>query len=183
MNRLIKHRKIIVIFLVMLSIAFGIFIFDKLSENNLKFILSSVNNLNIMNYKVIVLHLILASISFILAFIGIGIIFILIYLFFEGIVIGFMTSYYFYLYHVTGILFSLIYTIIFKLLILFLMVIVIFKYLKIFKYTIKFFKKEQINITKTIINTLIIWVVIFVNDLFLLLFGEKILNLFSFIIK
>lgn len=178
MNMAIKHKKIIVIFLIILSIIFGIFIFNKLSDNTLKFIINNANNLNYMTLKTILFHIILLSLSFLLSFAGIGIIFLLIYLFFEGVVVGFMTTYFISLYKMQGIVYSIVYIAIYKILIIFLIIILSFKCLKIFSITIKYLKKEKADLTKTIINSVIIIIIILVYDVILLLFGENILNIF-----
>ena len=47
----------------------------------------------------------------------------------------------------------------------------------------KLIKKENVNITKTIVNILITFLIIFANSIFLLFLGDKILNIFSFLIK
>lgn len=183
MIKVFKSRKIIVLFTALISILFGILIFNKLSDNNINFIIKNANNLNYINMKVIIFHILLLNISFVLAFLGIGIIFLLTYLFFEGVILGFMCAYFTSIYSMNGLLYSFVYILIFKALLMFLIVILIFKYLKIFRSMIKYIKKQNVDITKTIINTIIINLMIIALDLFLLLFGKSLLNIFSFIIK
>ena len=44
MNKLIKYKKIIVIFGIIISVLFGIFIFYKISNNSMNYLLSNGNN-------------------------------------------------------------------------------------------------------------------------------------------
>ena len=59
----------------------------------------------------------------------------------------------------------------------------IFKYLKLFRSTYIYIKKGNINISKTVINCIIIIFIIILNDLILILFGKNLLNLFTFYLK
>ena len=183
MAKVQKYKKYIVIAGIILSILFGVFIFNKLSSKNLEFIIANANNLSYINYKIIIFHFLLLTVSLILSFIGMGIITLLIYLFFEGVIIGFMLSCFVSLYKISGFFYSLIYIMIYKGLLIFLIIILCIKYLKVFKSIIKYLKKEKVDITKTIINSLTIILTILMNDIILLLFGNKIFNFFSFIIN
>lgn len=183
MNKLIKYKKIIVIFGVIISVLFGIFIFYKISNNSMNYLLSNSNNLNYINYKVIIFHILLFAFALVTSFLGIGIITLFIYLIFESIIIGFMSSYFISLYGINGIMYSVIYTLIYKALLIFLTIILIFKFIKLLKFFIKYLTKEKIDITKTIANSIIIYILIILNDIFLLLFGKYIINIFSFMIK
>ena len=71
----------------------------------------------------------------------------------------------------------------YKTILIFLIIIIILKYMKLVNMIIKLLKKENVNITKTIVNILITFFIIFANNIFLLFLGDKILNIFSFLIK
>ena len=106
-----------------------------------------------------------------------------IYLFFEGVIIGFMAAYFISLYKFSGVFYSIIYITIFKTLIIFLIIILCLKYMKLFKDFIMYLKKGKVDITKTMINSLIIILSILLYDIFLLFLGDNLLNIFSFIIN
>lgn len=94
-----------------------------------------------------------------------------------------MTSYFISLYKISGVLYSALYIIIYKVIITFLVIILCLKYMKLFKNLIMYLKKERVDITKTVINSLIIIFAILFYDIFLLFFGDNLLNIFSFIIN
>lgn len=183
MKKIIKNKIVLVSVMIIISIILGVFIFNKLNDDNINYIISQANNLKYINLKNILYHIVIFGISFTLSFIGIGAIFLLIYLFFEGITIGFVLSYNFYCYKIGGIGYTVAYILIYKFLLIFLTILLILKFIKLFKNTIKIFKKQNNDITKTIYNCIIIFLLILFNDLFLIIFGSKILNIFSFLIN
>lgn len=179
-----KRRKIIAVFtLVLLSVLFGIFIYSKLESNHLAFIMQNVENLNYMNFKVILFHILLLSLSFVFSFFAVGILFLLLYLCFEGIVIGFMCAYFVSIYHLKGIFYSLTYLLIYKVILLFLILILALKFLKLTKSLIRYIKKEKIDITKTILNVCIVCIAILINDFILIFFGSPIFNFICAFLK
>ena len=183
MNKLIRYRKTIIIFTITLSILFGVLIYNKLSKNSINLIITSSNKLKYMNTKVLLFHFLLLLISFVLSFIGIGSIILTTYLFFEGVTIGFMLSYFLSVYKFKGIVYGISYLLIYKLVLMFLLLVLFFKFLNIFRSTIKYIKKDKIEISKTIINSVIIIFIIILNDFILILFGKNLLNLFTFYLK
>ena len=183
MKKLLKKKMYLIVIMIMASIVLGIFIFNKLNESNINYIVSQASNLKFISAKNILYHVFIFGISFTFAFLGIGMLFLLIYLFFEGVSIGFVLSYYFYCYKLGGIFYTIAYIFIYKLIIIFFTILLILKFYKLFKNTIKSIKKENNDITNTIYNSIIIVVLILLNDIFLILFGSKILNIFSFLIN
>ena len=184
MIKINKHRKFVVITTAILfSFLFGIFIYSKLSEQHLEFILNHATNLKYITFNTILVHILILNLSFLLSFLGVGIFVLLCYLFFEGVVIGFMTAYFTSLYHLSGIFYSFFYLLIYKFILLFLITLLILKSLKITRSMIKLLKKEKIDITKTVLNTICICILIILYDFILLLFGTNLLNIFSFLIK
>ena len=183
MDKLIKYRRIIALIIVFFGILLGIFIFKKISNNNMNYIIENTDKIKYVNGKIIAIHIIILSISFLFSFIIIGILLISIYIFFESIIIGFMGCYFVSLHNIKGLYYSAVYLVIFKFLTIFLFLILLFKYIKIQKSIYLYLKKQSINITKTILNTIIIIFLIIINDFFLLLFGDNIINIFSFLLK
>ena len=183
MKKIFKYKKFILMIIIVLSVLFGVFLFNKLSDENVEFIIKSANSMNYVSIKTLLIHFLLLTVSFLLSFFGIGIIILILYLFFEGIVIGFMGSFFIYLYHLKGVIYFSLYILIFKALLIFLLIILTIKFYKLFKTMIKYLKKENHDITKTVINSIIIITSILIYDVSLLLFGTKILNTFSFLLK
>ena len=183
MNVAKKYKKVIITFLLIFGLLFGIFIYNKLSDDNIKYILENTSNIDYINIKLIIIHILILSISLLFSVAIIGILTLIIYILFECVVIGFFFSYFYSLYGISGICYSILYTLIFKALNIFLIIILINKYLKIIKILIKSLKKQSINLNKTINNILFVNFTIIINDIFLLFSGEKILNIFSFLLK
>ena len=183
MNRLLKYRKIIFVFLALFGILIGIAIFTKLNSSSRKYIYNNIDKLKYINTRVVLTHIIILSISILLSIIFIGTGLISLYLFYEFISIGFISTCFISLYKFNGIIYTVIYLLIFKTLLIFLLIILIYKYLKISKNIILYLKKHQINITQTIINIFIVNFIIIINDVFLLFFGKNMLNTFSFLLK
>lgn len=183
MNKIIKHKKVIVTFAVILSILFGVFIFKKLNNNDLQSIITNSNKFEYITINGIIMEIIIFSSSFLLSFTGIGIVILMAYLFFEGMSIGFISAYFVSIYKIKGFVYSICYILTYKAILIFLIIIIILKYMKLVNMIIKLIKKENVNITKTIVNILITFLIIFANNIFLLFLGDKILNIFSFLIK
>lgn len=169
--------------LFLLSLLFGIYIYSKLNNDSIVYLKNNINNFRFMSIKNIFIHFIIINLSFALSFCGIGFLIILFYLLFESMVMGFMTAYFFSLYKLSGIFYSIVYIFIYKLLLLFLLIVLAMKFYKIFKTTIEYVKHNKINITKTIINSFIIMFFLYLFDFFVLFTGKYLLNLFSFLIK
>ncbi|MBE6160729.1 MAG: hypothetical protein E7158_00710 [Firmicutes bacterium] len=183
MIKIVKYRKIIAFFLVVVSILLGILTFCKLKNGNIEFIKNNFTKINYFNYKIIIFHFIILTISFFLSFIGIGLFILLFYLLYELFTIGFMFSYFAYFYKTKGILFNFTYFLIYKFILLFLLVILILKYYKLFKNFFKYIRKENVDITKTVVNSQLINIFILFHDIILILFGKYLLNLFTFLLK
>lgn len=171
MIKAIKNKRIVALFMIIISITFGIMIFMNLKEQNLEFITNHINDLTYISLKNILIHIALLSISFLFSFIGLGMLFLLLYLIFESITIGFMAAFFYYTYHFSGIGYYIIYLLIYKVLLIFLIIILILKFFTIFRGIIKYLKKEQVNLTKTIINSVIIMASILIYDIILIIFN------------
>ena len=180
MVTLIKYKRVIIASLVILSILFGMYLFSKLSTENIDFLVTNINTVKYINFKTIIFHLIILSLSLVFSFIGLGIIILLLYLLFEGIIIGFMLSLFINVYKFSGLITIGAYLIIFKAFIIFFCILLILKYIKLFKSMIRFIKQQKIDISKTVINSIIIITCIILYDLFLWTLGNKLLNIFIF---
>ena len=183
MNKLIKYRKIIIVAVFVLSFLLGIYLYTKLKINNMEYIKQNIKNIEYINYKTLLFHIIIIGVSFFLSVMFIGMISLYTYLLFELTTIGFIFSYFISLHKFKGLCYFIAYLCIYKVVILFLFIILIYKYNKIFKNTIIYIKKGVINITTTIYNILLTSFTILIYDLFLLFFGCYLLNIMSFLLK
>ena len=177
---LIKYKRVIIMSLVIFSIVFGMYLYSKLNDDNINFFITNINAIKYINLKTIIIHLIILSLSFVFSFIGIGIIILLIYLFLEGITIGFMVSFFITVYKSSGVITAGAYLLIFKFFIIFFIIVLILKYIKLLNGIVKFLKHQSIDISKTIINSVIIIFCIILYDVFLLFTGDYLLNIFIF---
>ena len=183
MNKLLKYRKILIIFFVILGLLIGFTIFNKLSDESKQFLYKSINSFKYMSAKKLLIDIIVLSISILLSISLLGIGILCIYLFLEFISIGFISSWLIFLYKFNGFIYLITYILIFKIINIFLFIILIIKYIKIGKNIFLYIKKQPTNITQTIINIFIINFIIIINDIFLLFFGNNMLNTFSFLLK
>lgn len=178
MVTVIKYKRIIIMSLVIISVLFGMYIYSRI--DNINTLITNTSSIKYINYNTILIHVLILSISFLLSFTGIGIILLIMYLLFEGITIGFMILHFITIYKTSGIIYSILYILIFKFVIVFLIMILIIKFIKIFKNIISKIKGKQVDITKTVINCFVLIISLISYDFILLLFGTKLLNIFIF---
>lgn len=178
-----SSSKQILLFLIMILI-FGIFtgfLFYSFQNDTTKTtILSNLTNLfskNVFSINDIFIHLLVYLIILILAFIFLAIPVLTIYIFFEGISIGFVLSIFLNLYKFKSLIYFFGYTVIIKLLFILLLFIL---FIKLITFTKDYFKHLK-NKNTTYINSLkkcfIILAILFINDLFIYFVGNKILIL------
>lgn len=178
-----NSKKIAMVIVIILVFLFGSYVFLKLSKENVEFLIKDVSSINFVNKNSLFIHVLLLSISFLFCFLGIGIISLLIYLIIECVSIGFTFALYSSSFGLSGCLYSIVYLIVYKLVILALLVILILKYYKLSLNYIKFIRKENINLTKSFINIFYIISFIIFYEIILFFFGNNILNIFNFLLK
>ena len=168
MQRVIKrHKKYIlfIVFILIISILCGYFYYSFL-DNSLKLnIINSVNNIKINNIlkDLIIMSTILISSIFLL-----GTILGIIYIFYEGFTIGFVSHIFFTIYKLKGIIYILKYIILGRLLVLLLIIIFVYKIINISRYIIGYIIYKDSNIKNRILinfknNICIIVFVLIIN--------------------
>ncbi len=176
-----KHRNsyLFLAILLLFGIISGILFYvyqDVESKNN---ILNSASNLfqhNIFDLKNIFYHfLILLTISLCL-FCLIGLPILLVYIFLEGISIGFIMPIFLSLYHFQSIIYFLIYFLFIKLLFILLLFLFFIKSILFLKTYILNFKKKNTLFLKNYKNLILIIFLIFINDLIVYFISNPILT-------
>lgn len=183
MTKIFKYKKHLIVAAIIISFIIGIMLFKKLCINNYNYIIDNKDKITYISFKTLLFHILIINLSFVFSFFGVGIIFFFIYFLYETLVYGFIFEYYYSIYHLNGLLYGIIFFIIFKFVFFFLIFILLIKFFKIFKSIITIIKNKTIDITTTIFNILIIEIILIFNDIFLIIFGKIILNLFTFLLK
>lgn len=149
-------------------------------NNELNNLIANIKNTNQNNF---IMHIITFSILFLLSFTVLGLPIVLFYFYYEGTSIGFLIISLIKYSGTNGLLFSLIFLLITKL--IYILVLLYFTF-----YSIMYTKKiiHNIKSDKTVIihnhliKIIIIIGVILLNDIFLYFFGNKIVGLFLFLV-
>ena len=179
----LRSKRVLLSFLSVLfiiSIISGFIIYNKLDDNIKLNLVSSLSNLksDLLNNHAnnFLLHIIIISIITILSFTVVGYILSLIYLFYEGLSIGFTICYLIVNYKIKGLFFSIIYNVLFKFIYLILLIFLLIKLLDISKNVLYYliYKDKNNNkiIKRNIYGILIIFSFIIINDLFLYFIGN-----------
>lgn len=189
----IKLNKKILIFtlsLMLIGIILGI-VYYLLQSKGIKLVITNelVNIKEVINNSKnnILFHFLVITIVFLLGFIIIGIPFILFYLFYEAMSLGFLIAIFTSNYGFKGLLFSLLFILINKFIYLLILSYISLNSLKTSKNILKSFilkTNDTINnlIRNNISKYLIIILINLVNDLLILFIGSRILKLFIFLV-
>ena len=188
-NKYIKKRVVLLIFLCVIfiiSLLVGIVIYIKCSNDvkillensllNLKYDLLNNHINNIFNHLLIIFIIIILSLSIIGYFSGI------IYLFYEGLSIGFTMSFLVSNYGIKGFIFCIIYNGLFKIIFLLLFIFLLCKLYDLVKNIIVYFlSKKRIrifdNVKKIIKSIILIIIFILIFDLTIYIFGNFLLKI------
>lgn len=142
---------------------------------------------NSLSTSFILKHIIVLAIIIVFSFFVISIIFSIIYLFYNGLTIGLLISLLYSISGLKGLLYSIIYILIVKTIFIILLLFFISMSMKIgiciFKY---FFYKDNDKINKLIRyfkKTLVIYILIIINDIFVYYVGSNILKIFQVLIS
>ena len=142
---------------------------------------------NSLSTSFLLKHIIVLAIIIVFSFFVISIIFSIIYLFYNGLTIGLLISLLYSISGLKGLLYSIIYILIVKTIFIILLLFFISMSMKIgiciFKY---FFYKDNDKINKLIRyfkKTLVIYILIIINDIFVYYVGSNILKIFQVLIS
>ncbi len=151
----VKNKKVLVAsILILLGIIIGVIYYNLLTSEIKNNIIYTLNNSNSFIYNSIIKDLLLTSLTLVTSFFLVGLFIGIIYLIYEGMSIGLLIAIFYNTYKFKGLLFILIYIIINKLLILFLLTLFIFKIINISRYVVGLFiyKKDNYLKEKIFIN-------------------------------
>lgn len=131
-------------------------------------------------------HILLLSLIIFLSILVIGLPFILFYLFYEGISIGFLIASFFHYQKLSGLLYSLIFTIVNKLIIYVALIYILINTINYSKKIVLSIKRKDYKIYEYLFTHLIrmifVCLIILIYDIFIYFFGNKILSYFIFLL-
>ncbi len=177
-----------IVSLGLIALVIGFILFQNESTDIKSGVVSTINeltlNINNTNQNSIIFHLAILSIISLLSLIIIGFPIAVIYYFYEFVSIGYLLSALFEFKKITGLLFGSIFIIINK--ILFLSVLSYFL-INMINYTKKYLKSIKTSKKELIINYLykcfFVLIIVFINDIILYFIGNKLTNIFTFLLK
>lgn len=189
MIKYLKRRGVLLTFLCvifLISIIIGVIIYFKSSNETKKYICDQLLNFkeNLLNSKVnnIFKHLIIISSIVLLTFTILGYFSGIIYLFYEGISLGFTISVLLANYALKGFIFGLLYNIVFKLIYLILYILLLLKLFDLIKIIVnKIILKNSYNIKSNIrkifFAIILLILIIIINDIIIYFLTNFLLKL------
>ena len=157
-----------------------------LFTNNLLDINNIILNIKDIKPNYIIIHLIILSILIITSFLLIGSFLNIIFIFFNGLSLSIIIYYYIKLKGINGLLFSIIYIISSKLIFIILLFILSKALIKLVLLLIRkiVLKENKVGyISNLFIKSIILYVLIIINDFIVYFFSNNIINMFIFLIN
>ncbi len=164
----------------------GIMIAFKTKTSFIPILKQYSNNINGLTWLNLTSHFTLLAFLLITSIIIIGIPFYLIFLFIEGINIGFLITIFTLIFHIKGLIYALFFILFTNFFILIPLYLMFFKCLEISRNIIGHFlykKDNETIILKNIMASLIIILISLIGDFIFFLISSKILNIISFLLK
>lgn len=175
---------------LVIGIIAGIFLIYNIDESSREIVLNNINewilSLKDVHINNILSHLLILSLFLVIASFFIGMPLFIFYIFYNGFSIGFIISSLTSIFGFKGLLFSLLYIIVTKLVFIFFAFFFVIFLIKIGERVfLKFIRKkdsvkEELNILFK--KSIVILFIILINDIFVFFLGGKILNIFNFLI-
>lgn len=131
---------------------------------------------NVFNFQNIIMHLVILLFLTLSSFLGIGLIFTIIYIFIEGLAVGFLIPLFLNSYKLSGIWTISVYFIFIKLLFFILLIAFFIFLLKLVKRLLLSLKNRNLNFKSALKNVILIISFIFLNDLIIFFVGNKIVT-------
>ena len=178
----LKANKSFFLFLAILlffGIATGVLFYVKQDISLKDTIVSSLQELfkgNVFSFQNIFYHLVILFFLCILLLFFLGIPFFVLYIFFEGIALGFILPIFFSLYKINCVLYYFLYFVIIKLVYFFLLFFLFTKAIQFIKSYVSNLKKRDTRFLWEFKYLLFFVLCIFVNDIFVYFLGNKILT-------
>lgn len=185
-----KKLWLLVSIVLILGISCGIFYLFFISSNEKTTIINSITSffqtLDHIKINYLSNHFLLIPAFIMTAFIGIGTILILFYLFYIGFLIGFIISNFIIVAGFKGFIFGLIYVLVTRLIFLFFLGILTIALIKISYYLFKSIFNKRINykniIAGQVKRAILAFIIILINDTFLYFLGDNLVNIFKFLV-
>ncbi len=184
----LKRREYLLIFIgiiLLFGILTGVFLVFSNTDYLLEHVLISAHTLSPVSYLSLFHHFLCLFLGIIFSIIGIGFPFFILVIFFEGISIGFILSLFSIQYFLKGTLFAFLYILISKsiyILILILLAVKSFFIMRDIIFRLVYHKSVKTRFKSTLKACLCLLIFSFIYDLFLLLFGRLLIQVFNFLI-
>lgn len=185
-----NNKKYLIFFSIILLIGFisGITYYNLLNDTIKESITYTMINYNNLRYNSIIKDLIITSFLLVTSFLIIGIPISLFFLFYEGLSLGLIFTIFLVNFKFSGLIYFLIYIIINKVLVLFLMILFIKKVIFISRYVIGIvIYKRDVSIKNKLIlttkNSIYLIVLILIINIILYFITPYIFNYFLFLLK
>lgn len=185
------NKKIYILLVTILTIGIicGIVFVIMLDESTKEIVFLNINeyikNITSTNINNLILHLIFISSILVLSIFLLGGPIIIFYLFYNGFTLGFIISTLTSIFGLKGLLYSVIYIIITKLIFLYLLLIISCNLFKLIKFIIEkiVHKKNNDDSIYFYLKKVLLFIgIIAINDIILYFGGIKLLNLFNFLL-
>lgn len=185
-----KKLYLFISIILLIGVVVGIVFVTLLDESTKEILFLNINeflqSIDKSNIGLILMHLVILSTLLVTSTILLGGPLIIFFIFYNGFTIGFIISSITCIFGIKGLLFSLIYVIISKLIFLVFLIIFSVNLFKIVKCTIDYivYKKNSKEIFSAYIKRCIIFTsIILINDIILYFWGLKLVKVFEFLVK
>lgn len=184
----IKKYLAFIFILLLIGVISGIIYYYNLDSNIKENVINTLGEYKIVNINNIFKHFLILVIILVLSIFIVGVPLAIFYLYFEGVTIGFTTTIFTIKFGISGLLYGIIYNLATKLFFLFLLVIFLNKIFNITKIIIskivyRNYHSFKTNIVLKFKSSLIILIIIFINDLIIYLTSGKFLSIFNYLLK
>lgn len=184
----IKKYLAFIFILLLIGIISGIIYYYNLDSNIKENVINTLGEYKIVNINNIFKHFLILSIILILSIFVVGVPLAIFYLYFEGVTIGFTITIFTVKFGISGFLYGIIYNLATKLIFLLLLVIFLNKIFNISKIIIskivyRNYHSFKTNIILKFKSSLIILIIIIINDLIIYLTSGKFLSIFNYLLK
>lgn len=189
MNKLtIKKYLTFIFILLLIGIISGIIYYYNLDSNIKENVINTLGDYKIVSINNILKHFIILAIILILSLFVVGVPLAIFYMYFEGVTIGFTMTIFTIKFGLDGFLYGIIYNLFTKLLFLFLLIIFLNKIFNITKIIVskiinRNYHSFKTNIVLKFKSSLLILIMIFLNDIIIYFTSKNFLLIFSNLLK
>lgn len=185
-----KQYLFFLLIVLFIGVVGGVFFLQYMGESSKEIVLSNINEwvmkIEGVHVNYILSHMLILSMFLVIASFFIGMPLYIFYLFYNGFSIGFIVSSLGAIFGFKGIVYSFLYILVTKGIYLFFLLFFLFFLIRIGeKVFLRVIRREKGNgdiVHFLYKKSLLVFAIIFVNDVFLYFLGGKILNIFSFLL-